>query len=132
MRARPRKRRRTAPRPAKSTRTRDYTGWIFFILLVSSILGWNLWQQRPENWLQPVAAHSTPLARGRCAVDLRTGLVWGRVVRLGSVRGRMDQYVVQSLTRWWVMSDVPINQVRVVRCQDVTGPGTLGDRTPTR
>jgi hypothetical protein len=107
-------------------------GWAFVVLFVALVIGWSYWKSRPENAPRPVAAHSTPLVQGRCAISLETGQVWGRIVRLGSVRGHMDRYVVETFAGKWRMTEVQVTSVRVVRCEGVTGPRKLdyGSRTP--
>jgi hypothetical protein len=44
----------------------------------------------------------------------------------------MDRYVVETFAGKWRMTEVQVTSVRVVRCEDVTGPRKLdyGSRTP--
>jgi hypothetical protein len=125
-------------RPAKESERISWVceivGWLVMVLLVGLMVAWRSWQDTSHWSARPVAAHTTPLIRGRCAVDRETHLVWGRVVALGSSKGRSHLYVVQTLTRPRRLVELPIASLRVVACEEVTGPRTLdyGSRPPRR
>jgi hypothetical protein len=109
-----------------------YAGWAAFLLILAMVFAGIQWQGKNARMARPVAAHSTPLVRGSCAVDAQTALVWGRIVRRGSLKGHMDRYVVQTLTRPRRLIEMSATRLRVVPCKDVTGSKKLdyGTRMP--
>ena len=112
-----RKRLKQAPAPFG----REVAAVCLIVGLFAGIAAWKLWPERIKNPPRPVTAHSTPRVEGACAVRLSDGAVWGRIIRVGTARGVMDRYLVQTLTEPVRMTEVSVTEVRKVPCAQVTG-----------
>lgn len=119
VRARSRRRRRGERRSGPAGRELFAIGTV--VSLFAAIVLWETMPGGIRTPPQPVAAHSTPSVAGTCAVHRSDGAVWGRIIRVGSSRGVMDRYVVETLTQPARITEVSMAEARSVPCGEVTG-----------